>query len=287
MILTCPECATSYFVDDSRIPAAGRTVQCTNCGARWKALPEGAAPAPSAPEPSAAAPAESAAAAAVEGSPPDRDEVVAAEPEPLAPPRPTQDPFRRAALRPSVSERRQGRAKAFGWAAAAAVVVALVAGAILFRGQVVRLWPKSRAAYAGLGLPVQGLGLVIEAVRVEPAFEGGRPVLAVTGSIRNVKDEAVEAPPLRINLLDRAGKPIAAKVARPLDGRIPARAQRHFAIAIADPPANAQDLELSFEGGPAQRASAVGAAPPPLPPVTPMEAQPLPASAPEALGEHG
>src|SRR6185312_3623916 len=56
MILTCPECATSYFVDDSRISPAGRTVKCSNCGARWTATPEGAADAP-APEPEAAAPA--------------------------------------------------------------------------------------------------------------------------------------------------------------------------------------------------------------------------------------
>ena len=48
MILTCPECATSYFVDDSRIAAAGRTVKCSNCGARWTALPEGAEPKPAA-----------------------------------------------------------------------------------------------------------------------------------------------------------------------------------------------------------------------------------------------
>src|SRR3569623_3115804 len=42
MILTCPECATSYFVDDSRISPAGRPVKCSNCGARWTALPEAA-----------------------------------------------------------------------------------------------------------------------------------------------------------------------------------------------------------------------------------------------------
>ena len=255
-------------------------MKCSTCGARWRALPEGTAP-PAEPEAEAApsVPPDEAAPADIEVV----DVRPEPEPAPFAPP-----PFRPTPIRAVAAERRQGRARAFGWAVAAVIVIALVASAILLRGQVVRLWPRSQAAYAGLGLPVQSLGLVIEAVRVEPAFEGGRPVLSVTGSIRNVRDEAVEAPPLRINLLNRAGKPVAAKLARPLDGRIPARAQRHFAIAISDPPANAQDLEVSFDGGPVRRASAIAGATaaPPAPP-EPLEAQPLAPGTPESLSEHG
>ena len=48
MILTCPECATSYFVDDARIPAEGRRVRCSSCGHRWTAGPDG--PIPDVPE---------------------------------------------------------------------------------------------------------------------------------------------------------------------------------------------------------------------------------------------
>src|SRR5678816_3049306 len=51
MILTCPECATSYFVDDDRIPAAGRSVKCSSCGNRWRAMPEGEAEAEPQPGP--------------------------------------------------------------------------------------------------------------------------------------------------------------------------------------------------------------------------------------------
>ena len=279
MILTCPECATSYFVDDSRIPASGRSVKCTNCGARWTAgrEPQPAEARPEAePEPEASAESPEAAPAPV---PADDLAFIAAEP--------AAAPFRLAPDGRAGSPAREAKAKAFIWAAAAVAVIAVVTSAILFRAQVVRLWPKSQAAYAGLGLPVEGLGLVIEAVHVEPTFQGGRPVLSVTGSIRNVKDEAVESPPLRINLLNRAGQPVAAKIARPLDARIPAKAQRHFAIAIADPPANAQDLEVRFEGVDAQRAAAVGASLPVQSGPTPAEAQPLAPGTPDSLTEHG
>src|SRR5271170_5437145 len=40
MILTCPECATGYFVEDGQISGPGRTVRCAACGARWTATPE-------------------------------------------------------------------------------------------------------------------------------------------------------------------------------------------------------------------------------------------------------
>jgi predicted Zn finger-like uncharacterized protein len=296
MILTCPECATSYFVGDSQIPASGRSVKCTNCGARWMATPDGAVEpaAPPAPEEPAPAPeavtAETAAesASAASAAPPsaaeDLDFVSTAEPESA---RDRVRALRAAAARPSSTGAAKASPFAFVWAAAAALVVALIAAAVLFRAEVARLWPASSAVYAAVGLPVDNLGLVIESVHVEPTFQGGRPVLSLTGAIRNVKGRAATAPPLRVSLLDRAGKPIAARIARPLDPRIPPGARRHFAIAITDPPANAHDLRIAFEVATPQRAAAAAPIPPPPPARAPVDAQPLPPGTPDALSEHG
>jgi predicted Zn finger-like uncharacterized protein len=229
MILTCPECATSYFVDDARIAAAGRTVKCSNCGARWTALPEGAEdPAP--PPPKSAPPPPPAPVAAP------LDEVVFEAPEP-APviPRKTV----------SLRDAGEGRGKALIWAGAAVAVAALIAGAVIFRAQVVRLLPASQAAYAGLGLPVSALA--IEKVHAEAGFQGGHPALSVTGQLHNQRDDAATAPALRISLLDRLGKPVAVKVARPIDAAVPGGAVRYFAISIVDPPAGAHDLQVGFE----------------------------------------
>lgn len=277
MILTCPECATSYFVDDGRIPAAGRMVKCTSCAARWRAMPEAEEPAPPEPQtepPAAAAPQEPAPAAA----PPPLDdlEIVAVEAKPAKPTLPPPRP-------------RSGATGAIvAWSAMAATVALLVAGAIVFRADVVKLWPKSSGAYAGVGLPVNSLGLVIEQVKFQPTFQGGRPVLSVTGAIRNVGAQGAEAPPLRFDLLDRKGEPVAAKIVRPIESSIPPGERRYFAVAIVDPPSTARDLQVAFqvepEGGEATHAESH-----PALPATPaaVEAQPLPSDNPDALHDHG
>jgi hypothetical protein len=132
------------------------------------------------------------------------------------------------------------------WAGAAAVVAVLIALAVVFRVDVVRLWPRSAAAYASVGLPVNSLGLMLENVKAEPALKAGRAALSVSGQIRNIEESVLTAPPLRINLLNKAGKPVATQIARAADPRIPPGQSRHFAIDIFDPPSTAQDLEVSF-----------------------------------------
>jgi predicted Zn finger-like uncharacterized protein len=228
MILTCPDCATSYFVDEGRIPPTGRRVKCTSCGRRWTAGPDGPLGEP-----------EPALATALEPEPiPPAPQPVASEPPPA--PRPA---------RPSTPTPRRGSAgggRALVWAGAAALAAALIAGVIVFRDQIVRVWPLSSAAYAGLGLGVDA-GLVIEQVRAQPVFVEGRPALAVTGAIRNVRDAPAMAPAVRLTLLDRAGQPVAAEIARPLDAAIPARGMRYFAVKLRAPPSTARDLDVRFD----------------------------------------
>jgi len=276
MILTCPECATSYFVDDSRISPAGRTVKCSSCGARWTAVPEAPQPADEIKSPPAPA---------AEPGPAADDLVVEAAEPSVSPPLAT--PV--FAPRPARAPRVEARGKVMIWAGAAAVVAGLVVAAIVFRGQVVKLMPATQAAYAGLGLPVSAL--TIEGVHAEPTFQGGQPVLAVSGRIRNTRDVAATVPSLRVSLLDKAGKPVVVKVARPLDALAPARAVRHFSIAIVNPPASLHDLEVTFETPAQARSDQAGAdAAPPRAAILgapePIDAKPLPPGSPDALPPH-
>lgn len=285
MILTCPECATAYFVDEAKIPPDGRVVKCANCAHRWTAF---ATPA----EPEVEVAAESEIPTAIEAIQPEVMDVEAVDAADLP------KVFRAKAA--DDRKVRQAATTGIVWAGMAAVLVVLVAVAAVFRLNVVSLWPKTAAAYAWVGMPVNSLGLTIEGVRAEPALQEGHAALSVSGMFRNVKDKPITAPPLRISLLNKAGKRLSTKIAQPADAVVPPGETRHFAIAILDPPASASQLEVAFapeaarKGVALPKASHVATPQAPEAPVlrddqgpAPVEIKPLPANSPYALEPHG
>ncbi len=250
MILTCPECATGYFVEDSQIRAGGRKVRCANCGARWTAHPEG--------------PLELVTSEA-EGAVAREPATEADEPAPI-----TAEELPRVFRDRAQEERRMRQAAITGvaWAAAAVLIVALIAIGIVFRDGVVRAWPPTASFYAAIGLPVNPTGLVIEQVRAEPSLQEGHATLAVSGVIRNVVDRAVIAPPLRITLVNAQGKRVAGQIATLDNARIPPGETRHFVTSIFDPPYSAANLQVDFALGAAAggRATPVRSPAAPIPP---------------------
>jgi predicted Zn finger-like uncharacterized protein len=270
MILTCPECATSYFVDDLRIPRGGRMVKCTSCGNRWRAFQDRSEPEREKPE----------------------DEMLVEGPRaPLAPP--GEDLEFVAA--PATPERKAAAKKKASPGVVAgvsllAVLAVALGGAVVFRQQVADLAPATAPVFAAIGLPVNTMGLVIEGVKHRKAFQAGRPVLSVTGAIRNVRKGSIETPPIRINLVDKAGKPVAGILAQPLNAKLPPGATRYFAVTLPDPPAGAFALDISFEppakGAKAHAEPAAAHAEPAPHAAAPVEAQSLPADSPDALTKH-
>src|SRR6185437_1013072 len=228
MILTCPECATGYFVEDAQIRSGGRKVRCANCGARWMAHPEG--------------PLELVTS---------EDGAVAREPapEPAAEPAPiTAEELPRVFRDRAQEERRLRQAAVTGvaWAAAAVVVIALIGTGVVFRDGVVRAWPPTASFYAAIGLPVNPTGLTIEQVHTEPTLVQGHAALAVSGVIRNVIDRPVVAPPLRVSILNTQGKRVAGQIATLDNARIPPGESRHFVTYLLDPPYSAANLDIDF-----------------------------------------
>jgi predicted Zn finger-like uncharacterized protein len=232
MILTCPQCATRYFVADEKLGPEGRAVKCASCGTRWTAVRD---PEPMA-EPVVEAP------TVVEAAP---EAAAEASPATVAADVPLSKQFRNR----KATEKKIKEAAAFGiiWAGMAGVLALLLVAALAFRLDIVRIWPKTATAYAGIGLPVNSLGLVIEGLKAEPTLQEGRAALVITGTIRNIRNTPVAAPPVKIALLDPKGQRVAGKVAGAVDATIPGLSVRHFAITLLDPPTNARDLEVQFD----------------------------------------
>jgi len=285
MILTCPDCATRYFVTDDKLGTSGRSVRCSACGNRWTAYSDYALELFDDPEEGALA----------------REP---AEPELPEPPPISELPgeeLPRVFRQRADNDRRAREAATAGvvWAAMSVALVAVVGAAVMFRVDVVRLWPASASAYAFARMPVNSVGLSIEDVRAEAALQDGHAALAVSGVLRNIQDHPVTAPPLRLVLRNKVSKVVMTQIANPADPTIPPGETRHFAVALLDPPTTAAELEVGFEGvkagaaharpGKAPEAQHVTlrgpAAPAPLPAPPVAEAHALSADSPLALPE--
>lgn len=293
MILTCPECATRYFVDDDKVGPEGRPVRCASCGTRWTAHAEEPLELTDAPPPI-----------------PDRiRDPGRDDPAGLLPAEELPKVFRaRAQTQKKV---REAAATGVVWAALAAGFAVVIGVGLLMRQDIAQIWPRAAGAYAMIGLPVNLVGLTIEGQHADPALRDGHAALLVTGALRNIRDQDVAPPPLRISVLNKDGKTVQTKIGDPGGQRIPPGEARHFAISLLDPPVSAAEVSIEFvlDGRKAAKAAQPkpsatakialrGPAPPTraLPPPAPLapgpvvaapagavDAKPLPADSPYAL----
>jgi hypothetical protein len=77
-------------------------------------------------------------------------------------------------------------------------------------------------------------------------LQDGHAALVISGSLRNIRDRPVASPPLRISLLNAAGRPLSVKIADPDGARIPPGEARRFVINMLDPPVSATDVDIAF-----------------------------------------
>lgn len=284
MILTCPECATSYFADEYAI-GASRTVRCSACAATWTVRAERPyeleVEADEAPEPA-------------------MEQVIEEEALLETPPSELPGEMLPKAFRARAeSERRMREAALQGavWTGLGAAFAAVIVTAVVFRIDVVRLWPRSASAYAAIGLPVNAVGLTIEDAHAQPSLQDGHPALLVSGVLRNVRPRTITAPPLSVILRDKDNQPLLTRVFSPGDPEVPPGQTRSFAISLVDPPAGAANVDIDFViGRKAIRLKPTPAALPQLRPAiggsqamvaslsTVQDAQPLPAGSPYAAG---
>lgn len=222
MILTCPDCETQYFAEDSTIGDSGRTVKCATCGHSWFVGPEGAGSSPT----------------SLAGA---------------------HEAYR---LKVRERRRRKSRSAALtAWLVTAVVFVSILGGLVLFRKSVVKNWPQSATTFAAIGLNVNRFDLEFLETEAERFFDGTTPILEVRGTVQNASNSDVSAPRVRVTLMNDQGADIAQAFAPVLPSNIPPGSTARFAARVENPPFESFELELSFVPADTALAGTEGAGP--------------------------
>ncbi|MFN3229397.1 MAG: zinc-ribbon domain-containing protein [Asticcacaulis sp.] len=231
MILTCPECATSYSIPDGAIAPEGRKVRCAACKTSWLAMPEPALEL------------DLAEAVAEPDVQPVKDMPKAAKPEPKG--REIPKLYREMI---EAQKRLKGLAtQGLVWGGLVAGFALVLTAAYVFRIEAVRLMPSVAGAYAAVGLPVNAVGLEIIRTSGRPILSKGRFAAEITATVRNITDKAITVPPVHAAAVDVAGKPVTELTLLPGTLVVPAGETAEMVLVVPDPMNKVSLVELGFD----------------------------------------
>ena len=228
MILTCPQCQTSYEIGTNQIGPQGRTVRCAACKHSWKAEAE--------PDPIVLEPEYK-----IETPP-------APEPEPVKPKAREIPKLYRKSLE---DEKRLQTLKTQGvlWGSMVASLLAIFATAYVLRVNIVRAFPNTANAFAMAGIEVNATGLkfLTNRIKLSPQLKGGQFVVSIDADVQNLRDKVNSLAPIRARLLDAHGVEIASQLI-PLYGVVvDSHATRHVQFDVEDPKNLASEIDLKFD----------------------------------------
>lgn len=162
MILTCPNCATRYLIEDSEIRPEGRKVRCSACGEEWRVSPSSGEPVPPATEELPPLPPE------LEPDPPFPEAMPPVAEPPVSPPPAPEvpvletlraEPDESLIVAPINTGSRAAAGPRSSLAANLGLVIiflaALLVAAFSFRMEIVRLAPGAASAYGAVGISVK------------------------------------------------------------------------------------------------------------------------------------
>jgi predicted Zn finger-like uncharacterized protein len=149
-------------------------------------------------------------------------------------------PARRPALRKSPRSPMQGLS------AAIVALIAVNAGLLAWRSDIVRLAPQTASVYAAIGMPVNLRGLAFENIKTSKEMQDGIAVLVVEGSIVNVTGKAVEVPRLRLAVRNDSKNEIYSWTTSPARSILGPAEEVSFRSRLASPPADGRDVLVRF-----------------------------------------
>lgn len=233
MIITCPTCATKYNVPEGAVNEEGRVVRCRSCSFEWRAVPDDA--------PSLAA---------KEGQTPS-GEMAETEPDVNSPradsPKIDIESAAQSRRETQKDQARGDKTKYLKPALAIAASLLITVGSLYgLRNSIVSLLPVSASVYKLAGITINLVGFDFENVKVVREFDGGMPILTVSGEVINITDEPLTAPRVRFGLRDAAKQEIYHWTVAVSDEALPSGARAKFSTKLAAPPKEAREVLLRF-----------------------------------------
>ena len=209
MILTCPNCETQYFADDSTIGESGRTVKCAACGHSWFVAPIGLETDKAGANPAAA----------------------------------------HEIYRERVREQRRRKSRTaalLSWICTAVLFFALGVAAIMFRNDVVKVFPRAAAAYKMAGFTVNRFGIEFADIERSRTFNDTIPVVTVSGRAVNVARSTVDTPLVKVDLKDERGRTVATRYGAIQPAQLTAGSDGNFQVVLEQAPMESFQVELSL-----------------------------------------
>ncbi len=126
------------------------------------------------------------------------------------------------------------------------VLVAVIAGILGWRADVVRAMPQTASLFAAIGLPVNLRGLAFQDVKATREVQDGVPVLVLEGRIVNVTRLMLEVPRIRFAMRNAGGNEVYNWTTMPARPTLPPYAEQSFRTRLASPPAEGREIIIRF-----------------------------------------
>lgn len=246
MILTCPECSTSYMAKDDAIGPNGRTVRCAKCSATWFV------PAPEVvlSTPDALQLADMTKDAVVE------NDVTASSPEPgLQAPL----PFEAAAAAPPSADvimrdkadamKRKARERTIWliWLIPLLLISAVFIAIYFSRQTIAERFPGTVPFYNALGIEVSANGLKVEQPIMRTVEVNGVTTVVINGVVTNVGKKSLPVPMLTLSLHSPEGQEVATWFVDLEKPMLRPKERLEFISEYPNPPLDSVSLRYSLE----------------------------------------